>query len=92
MIQAPATAHHSSIEQVSRYLKDASFQQAQKIIRQLLDDPGMKDPEWAYLGEHDRYVLLAIILRRYDAMHPWLYERCREVEGSPDGHIDLWAR
>lgn len=40
----------------------------------------------------DLYALIHYGLGRQDIEHEWLFERCREVQLSPNGHLDLWAR
>lgn len=45
-----------------------------------------------FLAENDHFYLLSHVLRRADAGHPWIYERCREYQAEPKGCLDLWAR
>ena len=40
----------------------------------------------------DLYYLLVRACKRVDMLNQFAFERVREVEKSPDGHLDLWAR
>jgi len=44
------------------------------------------------LCQEDLFYLLVYGCGRLDADRDWIYDRCREVELHPDGHVDLWAR
>ena len=57
-----------------------------------LDGNGKDLDAIAALTLADRYYLLIKVLGRGDAWHPWVYDRCREVEKAPDGHLDIWGR
>ena len=55
-------------------------------------DPNVDDHFIRTLGQLDRYYLGVFLCNRHDMLHPWIYERCREVEGERDSRLDLWAR
>lgn len=44
------------------------------------------------LCREDLFFLFTVACRRKDGDRDWVYARCREVESSPDGCLDLWAR
>jgi hypothetical protein len=91
-------ANDDYIRQALDYVKSASWEAAMRVYHEILHDPALSDPIVAGLAAQDRYFLLLFVLRRSDLLdhkpkgNAWPYERCREVEASPDNHIDLWAR
>ena len=44
------------------------------------------------LCRNDLYFLLRYGCGREDMEYQFLFDRCREVELSPDGMLDLWSR
>lgn len=63
------------------------------LVRNL---PSLPDSERAQMARHlcrtDLYFLLWFGCGRKDMAHPWLLARCKEVQASPNGHLDCWAR
>jgi predicted phage terminase large subunit-like protein len=71
-------------------LQAMTFDQAKAEYRAVLDRADTNELRW--MCRHDRFFLLTCVLGRDDALHPWLYARCREVEREPEGFLDLWSR
>lgn len=44
------------------------------------------------LARSDLFFLLVRLMKRSDMVHPWLMARCDEVQATPNGCLDLWAR
>lgn len=90
----------------TRYLRPGNEGLAQFISSELhyldypttlafYDDFANRNPtttDIALLGANDRFFLTTGLLQRKDALHPWLFDRCREVEAEPDDCLDLWSR
>lgn len=67
-----------------------SREKSNNLYREVLGD---NDTETLRrLCREDLFFLLTVACKRPDINRDWLYERAREVETSPNGYLDLWAR
>ncbi len=71
-------------------MKGLSLEQSKLLYREVLRDDDTETLR--RLCREDLFFLLYCACRRWDLDHPWLYDRCREVEDEPYGCLDLWAR
>jgi hypothetical protein len=85
-----AGASPTLIDLIRGRLPYFSFNEAMSFYEEVI--PQLTPSELALLGCNDRFFLLTGLLNRPDAIHPWLYDRIREVDTFPDGYLDLWAR
>lgn len=72
-------------------------QTAHLLYAEALDKAKVRGPHEVravlrYLASKDLFYLLVYILGRGDADRDWIFDRCREVQAAPDGHLDLWSR
>jgi len=66
------------------------YKKARRLYKDVLKQGSVTDMRW--MCRHDRFFLFTCVMCRTDALHPWIYERCREVETDPEGYLDLWSR
>lgn len=81
-IDPPLILHDSVKESIAYY---------DKLLDAMPDAESYRQME-ARLAKEDLFYLMRFVLNRKDMMHPWLFDRCREVQREPNGYLDLWAR
>ena len=86
------TKNADAAKQFADWAQSAEFDSVVKAYADCHRDTNIDDSFIRTLGQLDRYYLGVFLCNRHDMLHPWIYERCREVEEQRDSRLDLWAR
>jgi predicted phage terminase large subunit-like protein len=70
------------LDMEAQYLEDQTKAIESNVYQEWMREMALKD----------LYFLITNVFGREDVRRDWLYERCREVNSNPDGHLDLWFR
>ena len=98
MISAVSSEVLKDGKNTSAAMQFAEWAQTQpyyKVVEAYADchrDNNIDDDFIRALGQLDRFYLGVFLCNRHDMLHPWIYDRCREVEADRDSKLDLWAR
>ena len=82
----------NAAKQFAEWAHTAPFNQMVEACADCHRDNNIDDSFIRTLGQLDRYYLGVFLCNRHDMLHPWIYDRCREVESERDSRLDLWAR
>ena len=82
----------NAAKQFAEWAHTAPFNQMVEACADCHRDNNIDDSFIRTLGQLDRYYLGVFLCNRHDMLHPWIYDRCREVEAERDARLDLWAR
>lgn len=74
--------------------REAYVLECKKVIKDFRrKDQKEEMREWMrIMCRRDLFFLAVFVCDREDMSRDWIYDRCLEVQESPDGHIDIWAR
>lgn len=65
-------------------------------MREYNADPAQAEADYTslmrYRARTDLFYLLTEVLKRRDARHQWILDRCNEIQAEPNERLDLWAR
>jgi hypothetical protein len=87
VLRAGACASHPPLAR-SRSIEEAALWA--ETVQKCPQDRRIDHLRW--LARNDLFFLLVHLLNAKFLEHQWYFDRCAEVQESPDNHLDFWSR